>query len=202
MGVAREVVTQNREQIIAAAERLFRAKGADAVGLNELMAAAGLTRGGFYNHFASKDALVEAVIARAMANGWSSLDAAITDAEANGRDAVLEQMTYYLSPRHRDDIDHGCSNAGFAGEAPRLSGPGQQRYTDGFARNLDRFTAAFEARPGLDRATARAAAVAVFSQMVGALLLSRAVRDSDPALAAELLDRSREDLARRLTPQT
>ena len=65
MGVTKEQAVHNRERILAAAERLFRQKGVDAVGLAELMKEAGFTQGGFYNHFASKEALVFEV-------GWQS----------------------------------------------------------------------------------------------------------------------------------
>ncbi|WP_459183456.1 TetR/AcrR family transcriptional regulator, partial [Streptomyces sp.] len=70
VGVSKQKAAENRDAIIAAADGLFRERGVDAVGLVELMGAAGLTRGGFYNHFASKDALVDAVLDKAMADGF------------------------------------------------------------------------------------------------------------------------------------
>src|ERR1700756_5394012 len=75
MGISKEQAAQNRAAIIAAAERLFRDRGVDSVGVNELMDAAGFTRGGFYNHFKSKDALVAAVIDQAMTGGAATLEA-------------------------------------------------------------------------------------------------------------------------------
>ncbi len=67
MGVSREQAAENRRAIVAAATQLFRERGVDAVGLNELMKHAGFTQGGFYNHFESKAALVAEVFASAMA---------------------------------------------------------------------------------------------------------------------------------------
>ena len=66
MGVSKRQTARNRQSIIDAAARLFRQRGVDGVGLNELMREAGFTQGGFYNHFASKDALVAEVMTTAM----------------------------------------------------------------------------------------------------------------------------------------
>jgi AcrR family transcriptional regulator len=62
--ITKEQAVHNRERILAAAERLFRQKGVDAVGVAELMKEAGFTQGGFYNHFASKEALVSEVVGK------------------------------------------------------------------------------------------------------------------------------------------
>src|ERR1700677_3714722 len=66
MGVSKRQTAKNKQAIITAAERLFRERGVDGVGLNELMREAGFTQGGFYNHFESKDSLVAEVVATAM----------------------------------------------------------------------------------------------------------------------------------------
>jgi AcrR family transcriptional regulator len=108
VGITKQKAAENREAIVTAADGLFRERGVDAVGLNELMGAAGLTRGGFYNHFASKDALVDTVLAKAMADGAGNLDRAITAAQARGSDPLTERIGWYLSPEHRADIEHGC----------------------------------------------------------------------------------------------
>ncbi|XES01268.1 TetR/AcrR family transcriptional regulator [Streptomyces sp. S1D4-11] len=111
---SKQQAAENREAIIAAADGLFRERGVDAVGLVELMRAVGMTRGGFYNHFASKDALVDAVVTKAMADGFGNLDEAITASQARGSDPLGEQIDWYLSPEHRADIEHGCPNTGSA----------------------------------------------------------------------------------------
>ncbi|MER5348287.1 TetR/AcrR family transcriptional regulator [Streptomyces mirabilis] len=196
VGVSKQQAAENREAIVAAADGLFRERGVDAVGLVELMGAAGLTRGGFYNHFASKDALVDAVLTKAMADGFDNLDGAIAASQARGSDPLAEQIDWYLSPEHRADIEHGCPNTGFAGDARRLDPAARERYAKGLAANLDRFTQIVQA-PGLDEGERRARAIALFSEMAGALLLSRAVADADPALADEILDSARTDLRSR-----
>jgi TetR/AcrR family transcriptional repressor of nem operon len=196
VGITTQQAAENREAIVTAADGLFRERGVDAVGLNELMGAAGLTRGGFYNHFASKNALVGTVLAKAMADGVDNLDHALTAAEARGSDPLTERIDWYLSPEHRADIEHGCPNASFAGDARRLDPPARARYAEGLAANLDRLTQAVHAA-GLGEGERRARAIALFSEMAGALLLSRAVAAADPALADEILESARTDLHNR-----
>ncbi|MEV6995872.1 TetR/AcrR family transcriptional regulator [Streptomyces sp. NPDC093228] len=140
MGVSRQKAAENRGAIISAAEKLFRNRGVDAVGLVELMAAAGLTRGGFYNHFTSKDALVDEVMAKAMRDGLASLDTAARVSYSRGTDALDDQIDFYLSPGHRADLDQGCPNAAFVGDAGRLDEEAQEDYARGLNANLDRFT--------------------------------------------------------------
>jgi TetR/AcrR family transcriptional repressor of nem operon len=196
VGITKQKAAENREAIVTAADGLFRERGVDAVGLNELMGAAGLTRGGFYNHFASKDALVDTVLAKAMADGVGNLDRAITAAQARGSDPLTERIDWYLSPEHRADIEHGCPNASFAGDARRLDPAARARYAKGLATNLDRLAQTVHTA-GLSEGERRARAIALFSEMAGALLLSRAVADADPALADEILESARTDLHNR-----
>ena len=103
MGVSREQGAENRRAIMAAAEKLFRERGVDAVGLAELMKAAGFTQGGFYNHFKSKDALVAAVMDKALAEGGETIAAVVDQArsaaaDAPGADALEQHIRWYLSP--------------------------------------------------------------------------------------------------------
>jgi TetR/AcrR family transcriptional repressor of nem operon len=194
MGITTQKAAENKEAIVAAANGLFRERGVDAVGINELMGAAGLTRGGFYNHFTSKDALVDAVLARAMADGVGNLGRAIAASQAEGNDPLAERIDWYLSPDHRADIEHGCPNASFAGDARRLAPAARAHYAEGLAANLDRLAGAIRT----DDRDQRAFAIALFSEMAGALLLSRAVADANPDLADEILEGVRADLHDRL----
>ncbi|MCL4633255.1 TetR family transcriptional regulator [Burkholderia sp.] len=186
MGVSRQQAAENRSAIVAAAERLFRVRGVDAVGLTELMKEAGFTQGGFYNHFKSKDALVAEVMEKAMHDRADSPNAGSLDA----------QVAAYLSPAHRDNLEAGCPLSGFAGDAPRLTETARACYAHGLAAYLDRL----ERMVATDGATSehtRRDALAVFSQMVGALVLSRAIAGSDPALADVILDAGRDALTGR-----
>lgn len=191
MGISREQAAENREAIVAAAERLFREHGVDAVGLTALMKAAGFTQGGFYNHFKSKDALVAAVMSRAVASSNGLL--AGGDVAAQAMLSPAARVERYLSTAHRDDVACGCPMAGFAGDAPRIGDEAQACYAKGLADMIDRMTAAGIER-GLSRTDANRAAMARFAQMVGTLVLSRAVVSADPALSEALLSAGREAL--------
>src|SRR3954471_3253339 len=99
MRVTREQMAAHREKILDSAGKLFRAKGFEAVTVADVMQAAGLTHGGFYGHFKSKDDLIAETLAHAFTPKESESDLA---AFTKG----------YLSPRHRDDLAGGCSTAG------------------------------------------------------------------------------------------
>src|SRR5262245_24790993 len=107
MKVTREQAAENRERIVNTAARLFRERGFDGVGVADIMKGAGLTHGGFYGHFASKDDLAAEACARALeksAMKWS----AILDTDANPLDTIVAS---YLSEAHRDRPGSGCAIA-------------------------------------------------------------------------------------------
>ncbi|WP_175960029.1 TetR/AcrR family transcriptional regulator [Burkholderia pyrrocinia] len=183
MGVSRQQAAENRSAIVAAAERLFRARGVDAVGLTELMKEAGFTQGGFYNHFKSKDALVAEVMGKAMQDREDSPNAG----------SLAAQVASYLSAAHRDNVEAGCPLSGFAGDAPRLTDAARACYAHGLAAYLDRLER-MVATEGATPEQTRRDALAVFSQMVGALVLSRAIAGTDPVLADEILEAGRDTL--------
>ncbi|MCA7995509.1 TetR/AcrR family transcriptional regulator [Burkholderia cepacia] len=183
MGVSRQQAAENRSAIVAAAERLFRVRGVDAVGLTELMKEAGFTQGGFYNHFKSKDALVAEVMEKAMQDRADSPNVGSLDA----------QVASYLSAAHRDNVEAGCPLSGFAGDAPRLTDAARACYAHGLATYLDRLERMVAVEGGTPGQTRRDA-IAVFSQMVGALVLSRAIAGTEPALADEILAAGRDAL--------
>jgi TetR/AcrR family transcriptional repressor of nem operon len=195
MGVTKEQAVHNRERILAAAERLFRQKGVDAVGLAELMKEAGFTQGGFYNHFASKEALVSEVIGNAVDEGQQKLGAAIAQSRRIGADPTIRQIKWYLSPAHRDDIDCGCPIVGFAAEIPHLSKAAQASYAEALEQIFNEITEMLlEQDSKLTREEAHARAISLYSHMVGSVLLSRAVSASQPALADEILKHSRSSM--------
>jgi TetR/AcrR family transcriptional repressor of nem operon len=191
MGVSRQQATENRQSIIAAAEKLFRERGVDAVGLTELTKAAGFTQGGFYNHFESKDALVAAVMSNAMEDGRNRLVAAIEHSRALGLEPIKRQIDWYLSPDHRRAIDSGCPVSTFAGDVRRLGVVARKSYADGVASNLECLA---NALTGANRKERRKKAIAVLTQLVGTLVLSRALVDADPDLADEILKDGRRQL--------
>src|SRR5213593_477266 len=105
MKVSRERAAQNRERILDAAARLFRERGFEGIGVADLMKTAGLTHGGFYGHFSSKEDLMAQACARALAR---SLEAWSKRAERIPDDPLLSIAGGYLSSKHRDDPGAGC----------------------------------------------------------------------------------------------
>jgi len=182
MRVSREQAAENRDRIVDAAGRLFRERGFDGIGVANLMKAAGLTHGGFYGNFESKEDLAveacERVLART-AETWPALAAKDPEAPLKG---LLEQ---YLTARHRDRPGEGCIYAALAADVARQSSPALRRtFTAGLRPLIDTLVRIV---PGRSRATRRQKALASLSAMVGALILARAVDDaelSDEILAA------------------
>ncbi len=179
MRVSKEQMEENRERILATAAQLFRERGFDGIGVADLMKSAGLTHGGFYGHFASKEDLMAQASTRAVeqvCTFWSGL---LEQAPGDPR-AVLEQA--YLAPRHRDAPGQGCPMAALGADAAR-QGPGVRRaLTEGLVKVLDVLTAAM---PGRSKAARRQKALADYASLVGAVVLARAVDDA--ALSDEIL---------------
>jgi TetR/AcrR family transcriptional repressor of nem operon len=191
MGVSKQQAIENKQAIVAAAEKLFRERGVAAVGLTELTKAAGFTQGGFYNHFKSKDALVAAVMEKAMLDGAEQLLEGIRAANADAADPMRRHIEWYLSPEHLTNIEAGCPLTAFAGDVRRLGKDARQSYARGLTWNADQLANVLK---GDDAQERRSRAIALFSQMVGSLVLSRAVAEADPALADEILEDGRRQL--------
>jgi TetR/AcrR family transcriptional repressor of nem operon len=198
LGVSREKAAENRRAIIAAATQLFSERGVEAVGLNELMKQAGFTQGGFYNHFESKAALVAEVLASAMVDGAAELARNARASVDESTTALRRYIGWYLSQAHRDNIDHGCPVAGFAGDAPRLGAGAQSHFAGGLDDQIT-ILAGLIAESGSfatsgERRTLRERAISLHCEMVGALVLSRSVAQAAPALSNEILENVQRDV--------
>src|SRR5882672_12309860 len=192
LGVSREQATENRRAIVAAATRLFRERGVEAVGLSELMKHAGFTQGGFYNHFESKADLVAEVLASAIAEGNGAFAKMARAPVDESTTALRRYISWYLSQAHRDNIDHGCPVTGFAGDAPRLGAGAQSHFADGLDDQITILAGLIAESGSLaaagERRTLRERAISLHCEMVGALVLSRSVAQAAPALSNEILD--------------
>ena len=180
MKVSRAQAEENRERIVEMAAQLFREKGFDGIGLNDLMQAAGLTRGGFYGHFESKQDLAVQACRRALAANARQWTAGEGEAARTNLAALVQ---FYLSDQHRDQMAMGCALTALAGDVAR-QGP---ELRGAMAEGVESFLAVLE--PLLPAATAlqrRQSAMATLSTLVGALLLSRAVGDGP--LSADIRD--------------
>ena len=180
MRKSREESARTRERIIEAAAAEFRRNGIETTGLAELMAAAGLTHGGFYKHFTSKDQLV----AEACGSAIDSLEkwfAASPSSE--GKQNTLQTLaTSYLSPGHRDNPSGGCPFAALGSELVRADENTRGVATEGLLKLIDLIAQHYrDVRPEV----ARQRAMVAFSTLLGALTLARLV--TDPKLSNMLL---------------
>ncbi|AIF48274.1 TetR family transcriptional regulator [Dyella japonica A8] len=191
MGVSKRQAIENKEAIVTAAEKLFRERGVADVGLSELTKAAGFTQGGFYNHFKSKDALVAAAMDKAMEDGANLLLAGFDAAHAKAADPMRQYAEWYLSTEHLANIESGCPLTAYAGDVRRLGPEARQSYAHGLSWNIDQLAALMDGESPQEK---RKKAVTLFSQMVGSLVLSRAVAEAAPALAEEVLDDGRRQV--------
>jgi TetR/AcrR family transcriptional regulator, transcriptional repressor for nem operon len=178
MRVSREQMTENRRTILDAASRLFRERGFDSVTVAEVMQAAGLTHGGFYGYFKSKDELIAGALA----------DVLTKRPEPSGDLAAF--AAGYLSQTHRDNRAGGCPTAALAAETVRLDGRARTEMTTGLKRQIERLS---RIAPGKDAVQKRQAAIGSWAAMVGAMILARV--SDDPALSREVLDQTQAWLA-------
>ncbi len=171
MKVSREQMAENRRRILDVANQLFKEKGFDAVSVAEIMKAAGLTHGGFYGHFRSKDDLVAQTLAHALT------------ADSLGENDFSAFVRSYLAPRHRDNAAKGCPTASLAAAIRHQTPSAQAAMTQGLRAQI---ACIEKALPELDPANKRRVAIGSWAAMVGAVILSRAI--DDPELSDEILE--------------
>ncbi|WP_406259502.1 TetR/AcrR family transcriptional regulator [Actinacidiphila glaucinigra] len=194
--ITKEDKARNRQNILEAASRMFRSQGIDAVGIADLMKEAGLTHGGFYNHFASKNDLAVEVCSASYTASLEGLARTIEDGPGQAGSPLERVLADYLSTAHRDAPDGGCPSASLATDAGRHDEAVQSAYAEGVEGYLTGFAAEFLREAGdkghdLDTAEARHKAIRLLSEMVGALMLARAVRHVQPELSDEILHTGR-----------
>lgn len=168
------------KKVVEAAARRFRKDGIESTGVVDLMADVGLTHGGFYAHFPSKETLVKEALAAASIKSRSHLQGQIDTARAEGRDPLEAIVRSYLTTLHRDRPDRGCSVAALGSEIARHPRKTREAFTEGLAKTLGIIAGALPDHVA-DRQTR---AYAVFSTMIGALQLSRAISDSGMSQSA------------------
>jgi len=183
--VTREQTAANREKILEVAATLFRERGYDGIGVADIMKRAGLTHGGFYGHFPSKDDLAAEVTSRVLGReGW------LERLTGRANPSLTDVVRKYLTRRHRDDAGHGCLLAALGSDVMRQPRSVRHAFTEGL-----RLRIAVLARVRAGRSAARRRkALATMAGLVGALMLSRAV--DDPRLSDEILEATAESLGR------
>ncbi|CAI8861721.1 MULTISPECIES: TetR/AcrR family transcriptional regulator [Pseudomonas] len=181
--VSRKQADLNREIIVEAATRLFRERGLHGISVVDVMAAAGLTHGGFYGHFESREALAREASERAFKEVGAKWRERITgEDKAQARRALIEP---YLSIESRDNPGESCPVVAFAGDM--CHEPTDSSLREPFMAGLNRLLEAFGNLMDSDDATQnRQQALVQYSLMVGALTLARATRGD--ALSEEILE--------------
>lgn len=181
---------RTRTKVLEAAAQAIRADGPERVGVAAVMAEAGLTHGGFYAHFKSKDELVAAAIDSMFEESRARL---ARETEGRGaKEGLAAYVDFYLSAGHRDARGRGCPIAALASDAPRLSDNVRTAFAAGVARLTTGLT---EKLAEAGAAEPQAAARSMVAELVGALTLARV--ETDPVVSDAILRDSRTLLKRR-----
>jgi TetR/AcrR family transcriptional regulator, transcriptional repressor for nem operon len=159
-----------RKYVVEVASKHFRKNGIEGASIKDLMGDAGLTHGGFYSHFDSKQQLLQQALTHALTEARSALSKA---GESDGIEGIIRQ---YLGQSHRDKAETGCAFAALTQEITRQEKGTRtiledelKAYIDAIARHIS----------GTDKNAAQTKALQIFSLMIGALQLARAVPDAD-----------------------
>ncbi|MBB5316551.1 TetR/AcrR family transcriptional regulator [Tunturibacter empetritectus] len=180
MRVSRAKAAENRERILDVATRLFRERGIDGIGVADLMKSAGLTHGGFYGHFKSKDDLVAQACRRAvtrMRDNWiRTMD--------HSSDPLETLANEYLAAKHRDNAGRGCPIAALGSEIARQGSVTRHTVTEELKPFINYLSEIVQGRSASLR---RERAIALYASLVGAVVIARVVDDlefSNEALTA------------------
>jgi TetR/AcrR family transcriptional repressor of nem operon len=176
---------ETRRRIVEIASEAFRRQGIEATGVAEIMAAAGLTHGGFYRHFSCKAELVAAAVAMSL----EQLVLRSERAASQGAEAALNHALEYLSPLSRDDVEHSCTFAAAGSELVRADEKTRHIASEAFKRTLECLAPFMGTPQNVDRTSA---AIGVLTNMIGALTMARLVDDS--ALSDRILEVTRKRL--------
>ncbi len=181
---SKEAKAASHEKIVTAAARLFRERGMEATTVADVMKAAGLTHGGFYRHFGSKDELAAAAITRAFDDIAALLETAMR--ENTGQAALSAYIGRYLSEHHATDPGSGCPIAALGAEAAR----GSAAERDALARGSERIRGLIATAIGNENSDeTRAKADALLSLLAGTMVLARAA--PSPQMRQDILSSGR-----------
>jgi TetR/AcrR family transcriptional repressor of nem operon len=193
MRYSKEHKFQTHERIVKKASVKLREKGAHGIGVADLMKDAGLTHGGFYAHFDSRDALVIEAFTHAMDRStarWRKLSE-----ETPVEKRLSKIVNTYLAPVHRDDLGHGCAVPALAAEIARESAKTRRVFSGRMEQMIDMLAEQFH---GMPRKAARKEAVAALATMMGSLVMARVAGNGE--LSEEILKSGRDAVLGRANP--
>lgn len=179
---SREDTADSRQRIVSQAARLLRQNGIDRLGVAEAMKAAGMTHGGFYRHFASREALVAEAINAAFDDTPRVVD---PSAKSPSHSGVGDYVDRYLSLGHVEQPEIGCPIAAVGGEIGRSTGDTRETFSQRAESHLAILSAALETTPG----TGKTAAIQLLATLIGAVVLARSVQDE--TMRADILKAAR-----------
>ena len=188
MGYSKSDKAETHTRIVRVAAKRFRERGLEGIGVADVMKEAGVTVGGFYKHFGSRDELV----VEALATAFKDLD--LWEEHTPDMAHLLQN---YLTEAHRDAPGAGCAMGALLGDMTRGSKSARALYTERVKRTLAFLSALL---PSSQRPDKRRRALLILSALLGALNLSRAV--SDPNFSREILHRVREELIGLVKPES
>jgi TetR/AcrR family transcriptional repressor of nem operon len=180
MGHSRRDKQTTHERIVKVAAKRFRERGLEGIGVADVMKEAGVTVGGFYKHFGSRDELV----VEALATAFKDLDVWEEHTEN-----IAQLLQNYLTEAHRDAPGTGCAMGALLGDMTKASKSARALYTERLKRSAAFTSALLPSSQGQNK---RGRALLILSALLGAINLSRAV--SDPNLSREILHGVREEL--------
>lgn len=180
MKVTRQQAIENRTRVLRLAARRFRECGFQGLGVADLMKEAGMTHGGFYKQFQSKDDLVTQACALAIADNLSGYQKLIKQHPHDPLSAVISAL---VSDLHRDSSGDGCVMAALGGDIARSNKSIRHEVTLGVRKILDCLSGLI---PGYSKKQARKKAISTYAAIVGSLVIARAVNDAE--LSHEILE--------------
>jgi TetR/AcrR family transcriptional regulator, transcriptional repressor for nem operon len=164
---SKEDKAASHERIVETAAARIRESGTDQPGVAEIMRAAGLTHGGFYKHFGSREQLIDEAVGRALTENEPTVARMMEDAD----DPLASFADWYISTAHRDDPAHGCGVVALGTDVRRVGGAAQEAYR----AQVDRYLAHLQSLLESDDENSQRRANVTLSAIVGAVMIARAL---------------------------
>jgi TetR/AcrR family transcriptional repressor of nem operon len=174
--------TKTHKRIVALASKRFREQGLAGIGIADLMKEAGLTVGGFYKHFTSRDALVTEAVGSALELWKNQVDAAASGGPSVSYESLVDE---YLSDTHRNHPGAGCPVGALAGDLARSDKRTRALVSRKIRDNIELLVTLIRKTKEMDEGSARSEAILTYCALVGAIGMARAV--SDEQLSREIL---------------
>jgi TetR/AcrR family transcriptional repressor of nem operon len=193
MGHSQAEKAESHDRIVRVAAARFRETGVAGIGVDELMKEAGLSHGGFYRHFASRDELVAEAIERALHDGGKGAVDVVANSKLSKHALLVAVIDWYLSTAHRDGLATSCAVTTLASDVARSNDRARSAYTQQVNTYLELLTKLIA---GDEQPARRLKAITALSTLVGAVTMARAMNDEQ--LSREILKSAADELKAQL----